>query len=182
MKRFLIYDISLAVSPFNNPTDISVDSSGRLYILDSGNSRLIIVNDEMPETIISDFDGEKFTNANGITISDSGDIYIADTDNKRILIGDINGHLKKKIHCPNSEIIPDDFEFLPMQMTVDKNDYLYVLCKGSYYGALVFAPDGTTDGFFGANLSYLETRNKRVEYIKAAIKEKIVLFGSKNKA
>lgn len=32
------------------------------------------------------------------------------------------------------------------------------------------------------NLSYLETRNKRVEYIKAAIKEKIVLFGSKNKA
>ncbi len=142
---------SLAVSPFNNPTDISVDSSGRLYILDSGNSRLIIVNDEKTETIISDFDGEKFTNANGITISDSGDIYIADTDNKRILIGDINGHLKKKIHCPVSEIIPDDFEFLPMQMTVDKNDYLYVLCKGSYYGALVFAPDGTTDGFFGAN-------------------------------
>ena len=34
---------------------------------------------------------------------------------------------------------------------MDSHGYLYVLSDGSYYGALLYAPDKTFTGFYGAN-------------------------------
>lgn len=142
----------LSLNDFTEPTDIIVSSDNELYILDGNNSRIFIVSEKGELiSVINDFSGEKFSNASGIYLSAEGKIYIADTENKRVLIGTKSGELVKVINSPDSEIIPKDFEFLPLRLTVDKNGYIYVLSKGSFYGALVFAPDGSTEGFFGAN-------------------------------
>lgn len=143
---------SLGISSFAEAQDITTDKNGKLYILDSASSRVIVLSPEHElSAVFENIGGETFKGAMGITADDNGDIYIADTENKRVIAADKSGGLKKIITCPDSEVIPDDFEFNPVQMTVDKNGYLYVLSSGSFYGALVFSPEGETEGFFGAN-------------------------------
>lgn len=142
----------IGVSPFTEPTDIVSDNKGMLYILDGNNSRIVITDENFAlKGEIKSFGGKTFKGAKGITVSDSGDIYVADTENSRVLAGGADGSLKAELSCPDNEIIPDDYTFNPIQLTVDKNGYLYVMSDGSFYGALVFAPDGSTEGFFGAN-------------------------------
>ena len=148
----IITDNSLSLSPFTEASDIAVGEDGKIYILDSGNSRVVVLSKDykLIKTIES-FDGETFAEASGIIISKENEIYIADSANKRVIVGDIEGKVKRIITCPEDDFIPDDFEFTPVKMTLDKNGYLYVLSNGSFYGALVFAPDGSADGFYGAN-------------------------------
>lgn len=143
---------TLAIESLKEPSDITLGADGELYILDSANTRIVIVSsDGSVLREITDFSGQTFVGAKGIMVAPNGDIYIADTENMRVLVGDVLGNLKSEIICPDLEIIPDDFEFRPIQLTIDKNGYLYVLSNGSFYGALVFAPDGAAEGFFGAN-------------------------------
>ena len=162
-KRFLaggrsMFDVedvttgeSLSISSFSEPADITTGPDGKIYLLDSGNSRIVVLTQDMKvDRIIENIGGETFKAASGITTDSVGNIYIADTENKRVLVSDLQGNLIKEITCPDSEIIPDDFEFNPLQLTVDKNGYLYVLSEGSFYGALVFSPEGETEGFFAA--------------------------------
>lgn len=149
---FIISADTLGIEALKEPADITIGADGELYILDSANSRIVIVSLEGSVlSEITDFSGQTFTDAKGIMVTQEGDIYIADTENMRVLVGDASGKMKSEITCPDLEIIPDDFEFRPINLTMDKNGYLYVLSNGSFYGALVFAPDGTAEGFFGAN-------------------------------
>ena len=141
----------MGVSAFSEPTDLVTDENGLIYILDGNNSRIVITDESFAARYeITDFGGKSFKGARGITVT-GGDIYVADTENARVLVGRADGTLKTEIVCPDNEIIPADFTFNPVQLTVDKNGYLYVMSDGSFYGALVFAPDGSTEGFFGAN-------------------------------
>lgn len=142
----------IGVSPLAEPTDIVADDNGTLYILDGNNSRIVVTDNSLSlKGEITSFGDKTFKGAKGITVSDSGDIYVADTENSRVLVGGADGTFKAELLCPDNEIIPDDFMFNPIQLTIDKNGYLYVMSDGSFYGALVFAPDGSTEGFFGAN-------------------------------
>lgn len=134
------------------PSDIATSGNGSLYILDGEHSRIVILSsDGKLVRVINEIGGETFKGASGITVANDGTIYLADTENMRVISANRDGALIRIFTCPDSEIIPDDFEFRPLQITVDSNGYLYVLSKGSFYGALVFDPDGNTEGFFGAN-------------------------------
>ncbi|HVX63285.1 MAG TPA: DUF4214 domain-containing protein, partial [Pirellulales bacterium] len=82
---------------FDNPTGISVDSSGNLFIADSGNNRIREVN--LATGIITTvagngtagFSGDggpaaeaELSRPNGIAVDSSGDLFIADSSNNRI--------------------------------------------------------------------------------------------------
>ena len=63
-----------------------------------------------------------------------------------------------------------------------KNTIREGIAKVNIFTDLCLAGDrATTDGN-AQGIGYLATRNLKVEYIKAAVKEKIRLFGSENKA
>ena len=133
--------------------DIKTDESGNTYILtDSG--LIISFDDDFKlkkiHTIL-DKDGSEceLSGAQGIFVCGS-ELYIADTKNGRVLrcVEDI---VLEEILLPESSLIPKDFEFKPIAIVKDSKDYLYVLSEGSYYGALLYEPNGTFAGFFGAN-------------------------------
>ena len=123
-----------------------------LYILDSTRSRLLIVG-EQGQTVaeIHDFGGETFSEAAGVLVSADEKIYVADGNNGRILIGNRRGELLNILTLKDEPFIPDDYTFQPTKLALDNNGYLYALSQGSYYGALLFDPQGKVDGFFGAN-------------------------------
>ena len=85
--------------------------------------------------------------------------------------------IRKKVDTPlvfhgGSGLSDDDF----------RNTVKEGIAKVNIFTDLCVAGENAMQYSVKNNLSYLEARNKKVEYIKAAIKEKIVLFGSKNKA
>ena len=137
-------------------TDMAVDSNGTVYLLDSGNSRIISINQNgKTANIISNFSFEGlelyFKEASGISVTEKNDLLIADTVNARVIRTAFDGTVKGIIHVPDSSVIPDGFNFQPTKAVEDSEGYVYVLSNGSYYGALVYNDKNEFCGFYGAN-------------------------------
>lgn len=140
---------------FGEITDIDCDDNGLNYVL-FNNSKIISFDknyDFVEEYTILTYDGKTvdFSGASGILCGKNDrEIYIADTKNARVLWCR-NNVVFKEILLPDNEIIPSDFVFQPVKVALDSKGYLYVLSDGSYYGALLYDPQGEFVGFYGAN-------------------------------
>ena len=136
-----------------NIQDIDHDEDGNLYVLTS-NSRLFRISDDDMSVyeyhIQMDGRTVDFTGAEGIRAISKENLYLADTKNGRILQIE-NEKVSLEIETPQSELIPDNFDFQPAKIAVDKKGYIYAASKGSYLGALLFTPEGEFSAFFGAN-------------------------------
>lgn len=149
---------SLGVGPFNNPQDIFVTEDQTLYILDSGNARIIIFNEEWESPrVIREFmnNGKRdgFKNPCGIFVTKEGRIYVADRDNARIVELDSAGGFCREIGPPGPEaedIIKGDFTYQPLKVVVDAAGRIYVLAHGVYDGIMEFDHLGRFRGFIGA--------------------------------
>ncbi len=77
---------------FNKPNGIFVDSSGRVYVADTGNHRIVRMDDmagtgwtTLGDPLTPDSGTGHFNSPRGIFKDTSGHIYVADTDNSRIV-------------------------------------------------------------------------------------------------
>ena len=137
---------------YSSLTDISVDNKGEICILDGESSSVFILdkNYKLKSSFTGSDEKTDFTGAQGLEFR-NGKIYICDTSNSRILIFNTSGKLLSTMHLPESNLIPDDFIFKPIKIGVDSSGYVYVLSDGSYYGAILYSPNGEFLGFYGSN-------------------------------
>lgn len=175
---------SLGIDSFSNPQDLCLDKEGNVYIADTGNQRIVVLNQQMNQIvkIISSFDNDgvqdSFNAPYGVSISESDLLYIADSENKRIVVLNQKDELVEIIDNPTSEILADDFVFTPLKITVDYAGRVYCIAKGMFEGIMMFDSDGTFTGFFGTikvkislwekiwkRLSTKEQRTKQLLYI-----------------
>lgn len=146
----------IGVEAFGELNDICTDKNNNIYILDGKKSRIVILNgdltlkDEIKEITLTDGTVTRFEGSKGIYVHTNGLIYIADTTGKRVLVCEGSRCLKEML-LPDSTLIPEDFNYQPIRVTVDSKNYVYVLSDGSYYGAILYSPDGDFLGFYGAN-------------------------------
>lgn len=144
---------TLGIKEFGELNDICV-ANGYIYLLDS-NSRIVVLdtNYSYVKEIAKIKGAEEFdyTGAQNVYVHSDNSIYICDTDNKRVLHADNDGNYIDQFVLPKSPLIPSDFSFQPISIAVDSRGYAYILCRGSYYGALLYAPDKEFIGFYGAN-------------------------------
>lgn len=153
----VFYGYDFGYDSFNKPSDVFCSEQGDLYIVESGTSRLTIIDKELNfKNSITKFVDRKnneydFFGANGVYVDKDNIVYIADTLNGRILIGDSNGNLIESKEMPTSSLIPEDFIYQPTKVVVDNKGFMYVISSGSIYGALCFKPNGDFQGFYGAN-------------------------------
>lgn len=134
--------------------DIACDADGNAYLLTDGSA--VIAFDRNGKLLrrytFTDASGAAadYSGAEGIWVCSAKEFYIADTQHARVLhiVDDV---VVKEYPLPQSDLIPDDFTFQPSKVAVDSKGYLYVVSKGSYNGALLYAPDGSFAGFYGAN-------------------------------
>lgn len=113
----VITGASLGTANFANPSDVYVDENGDLYIVDTDNNRIVVLNSElaMVREITSVTDGEDvltFQKPQGIYIWQST-LYVADTGNARIVAFDKDGRVTRIIGAPESGSLPEDFQFKP---------------------------------------------------------------------
>lgn len=135
--------VSLDCDPEGNVYALSQE--GKIYSFDKDYSFTGIVN-------ITDSNGEKvgFDGAKGIYAPTVSELYICDTAHNRILYC-VNFVVKQEITLPETSLIPKDFVFNPARVVRDADGYLYAVCDGCYYGAILYTPTGEFSCFFGAN-------------------------------
>ncbi len=148
----------LGVGQLDGPRDIFVSADSQIFLVDSGNNRIIQIDENWEVTrIIESFtrEGHKetFDNPQGVFVRDNGDIFIADTDNNRIVILNYQGEYIREIKNPEEDeagLVSDDFRFAPRDMVVDSADRIFVLGRGIYDGLMLFDENGQFRGFVGA--------------------------------
>lgn len=163
----------LGIDNFSLLADISV-SNGKIFLLDSEQSRVTVLNSDY--SLYADYkniSGESFAGAQGIYAA-SDKFYIADTENARVLVCSLSGELIGKIVLPESSLIPDDFKFKPTKLAIDSDGFTYILSDGSYYGAILYSPEGEFLGFYGSN-----TVTSSISTILLSVWEKLTLTNEK---
>lgn len=147
--------LSVGTTAFKEPRDLCVAPDGLVYIADTGNNRIVVLNEEMTETIrvIEGFDNDgtadTFSQPYGVCVSENMELYIADSMNKRVVVLTPEGEFIKIIDNPQSEILEDNFDFTPLKVTVDYADRVYVIAKNAFEGIMVFESTGDFTGYFG---------------------------------
>lgn len=134
--------------------DVDSDSDGNTYVL-TESGRVVCFDPSFKQKQVYTLrdtagGGIDIVGAKGLYVCGVGQFYIADTENARVLYVE-NGTVLQEITLPESYLIPEGFVFQPTKVAKDSKDYLYVISNGSYYGALLYAPDGSFAGFYGAN-------------------------------
>ncbi len=146
---------TIGTTSFKEPQDICISGDGEVYLADTGNNRIVVMDSKMSKVnrIIDTFtrDGEEdhFNAPYGVCVSENNELFVADSNNARIVVLSPEGEFKRIVNEPKSEILEDNFTFVPLKVTVDYADRIYVISKGAFEGILVFEADGTFSNYFG---------------------------------
>ena len=127
-----------------------------LYILDSGNSRIIITDRDMKyiRTIGEiTVNGEKlnYKGATGLFVCNDGNILIADTQGSRIIECDNNGNGVRLFTKPDTPMIDKGLSYNVKKVIRDYNGVTFALVDGINDGAVTYLKDGSFGGFFASN-------------------------------
>lgn len=156
LSKFVEEKSKIAIS-FKTPSDILYDNEDTVYILDSGNGRIVSLDSSLSKikTVYANFiteEGEKLniTEAQGIYVKDNI-IYVADTTNYRVVLSDMTGRVIKQIFKPEQLEKSVEVPFRAIKVILDRENNMYVLSDSINMGALVFDADGKFKSFFGSN-------------------------------
>lgn len=141
---------------FSEPKDIAHDNDGNLYVLDSGNNRIVIYDKDLSfKSIITEpvIDGEviSFLNCAGMFITDSQEIYITDPEAGLVYVVDASGIGKRSIGFVPQPIVDSDFAYRPVRVTVDSAGIIQVQAEGCYNGLITLDSNGNMIGYCGTN-------------------------------
>lgn len=141
------------------PSDLVWDGHNSVFILDSGNGRIIELNTDFTLTRIY----ETFTDADGISVDivgaqgmalnlDGSCFYIANTQHNEVLkVNRESGTIVYTITRPDEVLLNTEADFAATKVVVDKKDQLYILVRSMNVGAFVYDAEGEFLRFFGSN-------------------------------
>jgi len=140
--------------------DIFITDDGLIWIADSGNSRVIVLEQggdlvEIIQTFATDAGEDRLRAPECVFVSTDGTIYIADTGNQRIVVLDKDRNFRRFIaftqeEIQSADIFPEGFRFRPRSIGQGVGKSLYVICAGVYDGIMEFSEGGVFQGFIGA--------------------------------
>jgi sugar lactone lactonase YvrE/uncharacterized membrane protein YbhN (UPF0104 family) len=138
------------------PADIFYEeSTGIMYIADSGNKRIVAYDGKNPPQLIGE---GVLSNPTGVYVASDHLIYVADYGLKQIVVFDAQGKLVKQIGRPEEPIYGKKNDFVPKKIAVDKRGNIYVISEGSINGVVQLNNDGHFLGYVGANRTSLSTQ------------------------
>ncbi|MBD2867062.1 hypothetical protein [Paenibacillus arenilitoris] len=151
----------LGVGAFKEPSDLHVTADNRIYVLDSGNNRIVILDERFkPVKVIDSFvrDGQAdtFANPQGLFVTDRNEVIVADTGHNRVVHLDSEFNWVKTIEAPESDLLQANFKFQPVRVVMDKARRTYVMATGVFDGFMEFNAEGAFTSFIGANRVYID--------------------------
>ncbi|GAA0369814.1 YIP1 family protein [Caldalkalibacillus horti] len=138
-------------SPLSNPEDLFIDQEDRIYVADSGNSRIVVFdqNGQHLQTLGED----KLQEPTGVFVTNEGMIFVADYRQEKIFQFDQEGQVVQEIGRPDTLLFGQRTPFKPRKVIVDQRNNLYVVSEGSIHGLIQLSSEGSFQGYFGANIT-----------------------------
>jgi len=131
---------------FSKPQDLFIDKYDNIYIVDTGNKRVVKMDKNYKTVGIFYGDKKGFNSPEGVFADDDGDMYVADTGNKRIVHIDSKGEFVEEFTNPESENVATGEAFAPSKLVVSPTGYIYVV-RGE--NIMIIDGNGQFRGFFG---------------------------------
>lgn len=89
--------------PLHLPTDVAVDNTGRIYVADGVNDRIVIFNaDGSFQKHLTHVGEQALNNPISITFDDKGNLWITDNGNHQIVVVNSDAKLVERIALPTS--------------------------------------------------------------------------------
>lgn len=135
----------------NAPTDFTLLNDGTMYILDSGNARVVV--SDMEANLITTFGEGILSNPRGIYVTPEHLCYVADRDARSIFVFDANGELIQTYGRPTAPLYGETQDFLPLKVIANEAGTMYIICESNTNGIVQISPvdGGTFLGYFGTN-------------------------------
>lgn len=132
-------------------SDICVDSKDNLYVLDAGNSRILVINEQGKLINEVKLTGkEALSEAQGIFVDEQDKIYIADTGNRRVQVLDAQGEVLYVLTQPEDPLYDKDYPFEPIKVGVNTLGQVYAINNLDYHGFCILDSDNEFKGYFAA--------------------------------
>ncbi|WP_223829787.1 YIP1 family protein [Paenibacillus arenilitoris] len=146
----------LPSGPFSSPEDLFIAPDNRIYVADTGNNRIVRMDEDAEETLVIDSfvnNGKEdaFASPQGVFVDKNGRLFVADTGNKRIVELTEDGEFVRAIGAPESDVLGDSFVYEPIKLVLDSAGRMYVVGKGVFNGIMQFDSGGSFTGFMGVN-------------------------------
>ncbi|WEK54746.1 MAG: NHL repeat-containing protein [Candidatus Cohnella colombiensis] len=147
---------TLGIGVFSNPDDLFVTDDKRVLIVDTGNSRIVVLDEQYRLLQVIDsftYEGkeDKFNKPTGVFVTPDNEIYVADTDNHRVVRMSFEGQSDHIIVAPSSEFFATGFVFEPKKIVVDSAERVYVIANRVFDGIMQFDSKGNFENYFAAN-------------------------------
>lgn len=144
-----------AIGKFLTPQDMCEADDGNIYIADTGNNRIVVLDSKMQKvvniitTFVNNGAEDSFKQPYGVCVSENGRIYVADSQNHRVVVLNKDGSLYQIVENPTSESLEEGYVFVPLKIAVDYADRIYVIAQNMFEGIMVFESNGQFASFFG---------------------------------
>jgi DNA-binding beta-propeller fold protein YncE len=122
---------------FSEPSDVAVSKSGRIYVVDGVNNRVVVFNREGRQIFSFGKKGAqegRFLFPLGIHVDSTGNVYVADSGNHRVQIFNSSGGFKTQIKIPPRDGIPSD----PVDVSVDESRKRMYVADNDNHHILVY--------------------------------------------
>ncbi len=148
------YEVKASIKNFDeygflsHPEDIFIDKDGYIYVADTGNNRVLKINQQGEVLLeIKEVSDKALKTPKGVFVSDDGSIWIADTGNLRIVVVESDGSTRKEYTKPESSLLETNFTFDVEKIFVNNMGYIFAL-----KGANLLRIDGSNNfqGYMGA--------------------------------
>ncbi|MBR6781890.1 MAG: YIP1 family protein [Clostridia bacterium] len=147
--------------PIENPGDMVTDQAQNVYIADTGNNRIVVLDRYYKVNFtIAEFSNDqgvpdRLTAPQGVFVSEPNEkygklIWVCDTGANRIVVFDEFGNFQRIVEEPESTLFEQDSVYKPVAMAVDSYNRLYVVSSTTYQGIIVMTDAGEFTGFIGA--------------------------------
>lgn len=149
-------DMAQTGTPLKAPSDVFVWNNERIYISDTGNDRILVLDTDyaLVREIkgYTDTAGEgKIKSPAGIFVDQQGMLYICLPTENRVIVLDENDTLVRQYGRPETNLLEDTAEFKPVKVLANQLGTVFVLPQGLYLGAVMYDGRGEFLGFYGAN-------------------------------
>lgn len=142
----------------DSPEEMAFGEDDVLYIVDTGNKRVVLFDTEKGEQI-GEITNEEFVKPKGIFITDEGLIYIADSGAEQVFKLSSDGEILDRYTRPTAPAFGNT-NYNPKRIAVDDRGNMYLVSEGVYNGIIQLSNSGEFLGYFTSNkveLSVVET-------------------------
>lgn len=146
---------AMGAGSLSEPSDICEGADGRLYIADTGNNRIVVLDRDFRfvrsiETFQNGETQDEFRSPQGVFVTGENLLYVADTENERIVSLTAEGVLCSVYAKPELPTGEESFSYKPVRVSVDSSGRMFVVSRNMNKGMIELDREGNFTSFFGA--------------------------------